>query len=189
MDPAEINKEWQDIISGKIPSSYMKDTTDWTPIYNWIAKRTSPGDMVLDVGCGLGHLASTLTWSGCEVTGVDISPAAIEQAVIRAPKAMFICADIFVSRYLLAMPSHTTICFTEVLEHIENDCELLQYIIPGTTVFISLPLGLEHLESAGHVRAFSTVKEIQDRYSELLRIDEWEYVPPHFFVGKFRRKM
>lgn len=39
---------------------------------------------VLDVGCGLGENAIMLAGQGCEVTGVDGSPSAIEQAGQRA---------------------------------------------------------------------------------------------------------
>jgi len=45
--------------------------------------------MVVDLGCGSGHWANVLTGAGYEVLGVDLSPAQIELAKQRAPKASF----------------------------------------------------------------------------------------------------
>ena len=48
-----------------------------------IAARLKPGDRVLDLGCGTGALAVRLAQRGCQVTGVDISPAMLDQAAQR----------------------------------------------------------------------------------------------------------
>lgn len=45
------------------------------------------GDRVLDVGCGTGRHAVALAGHGCEVTGVDLSPAMLEVANRRAEQA------------------------------------------------------------------------------------------------------
>jgi SAM-dependent methyltransferase len=39
-----------------------------------------PGDEILDAGCGPGNDAAELIAHGCRVTGVDLSPAMVEQA-------------------------------------------------------------------------------------------------------------
>ena len=44
---------------------------------------------VVDLGCGSGILARTLSEAGCDVLGVDISPAMIELAKRNAPRASF----------------------------------------------------------------------------------------------------
>jgi len=49
----------------------------------------SPGSRVLDVGCGSGVLAHTLSATGFEVEGTDASPAMIALARERAPRAHF----------------------------------------------------------------------------------------------------
>jgi SAM-dependent methyltransferase len=47
------------------------------------------GRRILDVGCGTGQLASTLTSEGARVTGIDLDPTAINSARRRAPLADF----------------------------------------------------------------------------------------------------
>jgi trans-aconitate 2-methyltransferase len=42
--------------------------------------RPRPGERILDVGCGTGHLTAQLAAAGAEVVGIDSSPAMIEQA-------------------------------------------------------------------------------------------------------------
>jgi SAM-dependent methyltransferase len=45
------------------------------------------GGRVIDAGCGTGELAIELARRGCEVTGIDISPVAIEIAKSKAGSA------------------------------------------------------------------------------------------------------
>ena len=46
-----------------------------------VAEAVAPGDQVLEVGCGPGHLANRLTARfGLDVTGLDLDPAMIERA-------------------------------------------------------------------------------------------------------------
>lgn len=47
------------------------------------------GETVVDLGCGSGIVARHLVDSGCQVVGVDISPAMIELARRRVPEATF----------------------------------------------------------------------------------------------------
>ena len=48
-----------------------------------IAARVSPGDRVLDVGCGTGVLVAMLAHKGAQVTGIDIAPPMLSQAAQR----------------------------------------------------------------------------------------------------------
>lgn len=56
-------------------------------VRNQIATRMSPGDRVLDLGCGTGALAVQLAQQGCQVTGVDISLPMLAQAARRVREA------------------------------------------------------------------------------------------------------
>jgi|ERR1043166_2750848 SAM-dependent methyltransferase len=55
-------------------------------VKNWGAA-LSPGDRILEIGCGDGALSCFLASQGFEVTGVDISPGMIDEARRRANAA------------------------------------------------------------------------------------------------------
>ncbi|MCI0457063.1 MAG: methyltransferase domain-containing protein [Gemmataceae bacterium] len=52
-----------------------------------------PGERVLDLGCGTGHLTAQLAASGAEVVGIDRSAAMVEQARGAYPALRFEVAD------------------------------------------------------------------------------------------------
>lgn len=61
---------------------------------DWLLARLRPGAAVLDVGCGTGlPSAKQLADKGCEITGIDISPAMLAQARRNVPGARFIELD------------------------------------------------------------------------------------------------
>lgn len=52
-------------------------------VHDDIRARLKPGERVLDVGCGTAALAVRLAKRGCHVTGIDISPPMLAQALQR----------------------------------------------------------------------------------------------------------
>ena len=52
-----------------------------------------PGDRVLDLGCGTGHLTAQLAERGVSVIGLDASPSMVAQARQNFPKLKFVLAD------------------------------------------------------------------------------------------------
>ncbi len=52
-----------------------------------------PGELILDLGCGTGHLTAQLAEAGAKVAGIDSSPAMIEQARRAYPQLHFAVAD------------------------------------------------------------------------------------------------
>jgi len=52
-----------------------------------------PGERILDLGCGTGHLTAQIAERGAEVLGIDSSPAMIGQARQNYPKLKFSLAD------------------------------------------------------------------------------------------------
>jgi trans-aconitate 2-methyltransferase len=52
-----------------------------------------PGERILDLGCGTGHLTDRIAAAGAEVTGLDSSPSMIAQARQNFPKLRFQLAD------------------------------------------------------------------------------------------------
>jgi trans-aconitate methyltransferase len=52
-----------------------------------------PGETILDLGCGTGHLTQAIAASGARVIGIDSSPQMIETARKTYPKREFLVAD------------------------------------------------------------------------------------------------
>ena len=52
-----------------------------------------PGETILDLGCGTGHLAADIAQSGAHVIGIDGSPEMIEKARATYPTLQFQVAD------------------------------------------------------------------------------------------------
>ncbi|HMD42283.1 MAG TPA: methyltransferase domain-containing protein [Candidatus Acidoferrum sp.] len=52
-----------------------------------------PGEHILDIGCGTGHLSAKIAASGALVTGIDRSPEMIRQARAAYPQIRFELAD------------------------------------------------------------------------------------------------
>lgn len=57
------------------------------------ALAAKPGERILDVGCGTGHLTAKIAESGAEVVGIDSSPAMLETARSAHPHLRFELAD------------------------------------------------------------------------------------------------
>ncbi len=49
-----------------------------------------PGELILDLGCGTGHLTQTIAESGAHVIGIDSSASMIETAQITYPHLEFL---------------------------------------------------------------------------------------------------
>jgi SAM-dependent methyltransferase len=57
-------------------------------------RRLAPGDRILELCCGSGHLTEELVARGYTVTGVDNSIEMLRYARRRAPAADLVCADV-----------------------------------------------------------------------------------------------
>ena len=53
----------------------------------------APGERILDLGCGTGHLAAKIAASGAQTTGMDSSRSMIEDARRNYPAIQFLVAD------------------------------------------------------------------------------------------------
>lgn len=75
-----------EVIEGWVAAEYRE----------WLARLPlAPGMRVLDAGCGNGVPAARLLVElGCEVVGVDLSDALVQEARTNVPAARFECADL-----------------------------------------------------------------------------------------------
>ncbi|MCT4552883.1 MAG: class I SAM-dependent methyltransferase [Alphaproteobacteria bacterium] len=85
----------------KIISTYNSIATDYEKAFSepslYISdflKFLSPGDKILDLGCGPGHNSIYLSSLGFEVVGVDLSDKMLELARNKNSKATFIKKDL-----------------------------------------------------------------------------------------------
>lgn len=64
--------------SAESPGSSTRDVKELGFLIEFLAPK--PGKRILDIGCGLGRFENIIAEQGAEVTGIDISEYAIEQA-------------------------------------------------------------------------------------------------------------
>lgn len=109
------------------------------------------GKKILDVGCGEGEDAMILARLGAEVTGLDVSPGAIDLAKQRAAingvarQTRFLCAPLNDAN--LPEQSFDVIWIDNVLHHVLDDLEptlraLLRAAKPGASILCIEPVNL-----------------------------------------------
>lgn len=75
----------------------LLDELDAKPLDRWLLERLAAlahGGPVADAGCGPGQVAFHLAAAGADVTGFDLSPAMVAEAVLRFPELPFEVADL-----------------------------------------------------------------------------------------------
>jgi 2-polyprenyl-3-methyl-5-hydroxy-6-metoxy-1,4-benzoquinol methylase len=138
-------------ISDKYNQPY--DNIIYYPIYKKIIDKLNVHDIILELGCGVGHLAQMIEDNGClSYLGIDFSEIAIEKAKKRSYQS-FICSDIVNDN--LDFP-YDLIIATEFFEHVEYE-KILKKIKKGTRIIFSVPNFLidSHLycwEDDNHIR-------------------------------------
>ncbi|MGZ6124584.1 MAG: class I SAM-dependent methyltransferase [Myxococcales bacterium] len=109
------------------------------------------GKSILDVGCGEGEDAMIFARFGARVTGLDVSPGAIDLAKQRARvngvahRTRFICAPLHAAS--LPAQAFDVIWVDNVLHHVLDDLEgtmqaLLEAAKPGATILCIEPVNL-----------------------------------------------
>jgi SAM-dependent methyltransferase len=100
------------------------------PFQNWhfpaVAKlllsRTRGGAHILDLCCGTGQLARTLTAKGYRVTGVDSSAQMLRHAARNAPNARLIQAK--ASHFRIPDPAEAAVCGFNSVNHLLSMAEV-----------------------------------------------------------------
>ncbi|MFQ5687853.1 MAG: class I SAM-dependent methyltransferase [Candidatus Scalindua sp.] len=99
--------------------------------------------ILLDIGCGPGHLAKTIKMSisKIEIHGIDFSPVAVEHAKTIMDKCWHLNLDI--EDIPAKSNSYDAIVCLEVLEHVYDInhvlCEMRRVLKPSGRILISVP--------------------------------------------------
>ncbi|HDS1820472.1 TPA: methyltransferase domain-containing protein, partial [Pseudomonas putida] len=145
---ADIHDRVMEAYYGKLGEQFMRETQ---ARIHWICAQIK-GRKILDVGCSQGVVPLLLAREGCQVTGVDTSPQAIEEAkgyLSTEPahvqqNVTYINSDFLLLDKLEVEPD--TIVISEVLEHlvrpelfVEKANDLLKQ---GGRLVITVPFGV-----------------------------------------------
>jgi len=147
------------------------EESPWRAVYDTVVSLMPPEPAIpiLDVGCGTGRCAEALRRAGyTDYAGFDFSPARVAEAATYVPQFEFSVVDVFSDAAAPHFENRSAFVVTEVLEHVEGDLEIIRLIPEGGVVIFSVPT----FDSEGHVRSFPTPSSVQERYGELLAIDE-----------------
>ncbi|NYT35307.1 bifunctional 2-polyprenyl-6-hydroxyphenol methylase/3-demethylubiquinol 3-O-methyltransferase UbiG [Allopusillimonas soli] len=147
VDQAELEKfsalasRWWD------PESEFKPLHAINPLrLKWILDQTGPlaGRTVLDVGCGGGILAESLSKSGGKVTGIDLAAKSLQVAKLHGLESGVPVTYEAISAEGLAARqpgSFDIVTCMEMLEHVPNPASIVQacatLVRPGGWVFFS----------------------------------------------------
>lgn len=174
------------------PAMLPLERSPWKPIYDEAARWIPSSAPVVDLGCGTGRFIARLfrTSHGGHITGIDFSPAALAEA--RAYLAGEF-ADEWINdgvdevqlyqRLTLKVcdlrdwqpepdDSRTVYVCLEVLEHLQDDLGLIRAVPAAAQFVFSVPSYM----SASHVRCFTSLGAVFERFGHLLQIRRWSLV-------------
>ena len=142
------------------------EQSPWLDVYQMTLTLLPPGDIsIADLGCDTGRFAKLLqlNWY-TRYFGIDFSARRIEEARAYVPSFRFEVGNVFDPNLRLLWQDYDVFVLTEVLEHLEDDRELIRSIPEGRLVVLSVP----NFNSAGHVRRFDCHEQVRERYGDLL---------------------
>ncbi len=128
-----------------------------------VATAVHPGAVIVDLGCGSGHLLDDLRarFPQAFLVGIDAVPEGLAKARRRVPGAELILAD--VTTLPLGDATVDVAVSANLLEHVEDDgralAELARILRPGGRAALVVPAGpglVDYYDQAlGHVRRYA----------------------------------
>lgn len=172
---------------------FFKKEYRWYDLYEEASKLLPPPNKhtIVDLGCGVGGFARLLYRKGYKrFLGIDFSNYGIDLCKSRVPTFVFLVGDLLAPKIRERFSKHSTFVILEVLEHINEDIQLISSIPSKSTVIFSVP----NKDFECHVRFFNNVEDVISRYNELLKfvssteVDKREKPGQKMFLFKTIRK-
>ena len=109
---------------------------------DWLLSFVTPGDRVLDLGCGEGSFAGALVAAGARVTMADVAEAALERARVKASGAEAVRLEED-APLPFTHGSFDLVWCGEALEHVADAsglaCEVRRVLRAGGTLLVTVP--------------------------------------------------
>ncbi len=167
------------------PAMLPLEESPWRTVYDEVARMIDPHEEVVDLGCGTGRFVELLYRRGhyARVTGVDWSAAALEEAARYAttrvgnnedvpPEPQWQQVSLEEWRPDPLRSGGAVYTCMEVLEHLEDDRDLVRRVPPGHRLILTVP----NFDSESHLRVFRSVSEVWKRYDRLVDFRRWVMV-------------
>lgn len=172
--------EWYDkaMTEEGAPAMLPLEESPWLEMYERLVAMIEPNEEVVDLGCGTGRFIALLRRGGhyAPITGVDWSEAALAEAFEyvngKSPAPSFRREDLREWEPDADRFGNTVYVCSEVLEHLEDDYDLVVRIPPGHRFLFTVP----NFESESHLRVFTSAGDVWRRYSALLTFVSWRMV-------------
>lgn len=144
------------------------------PLYKYVKRALvkNGSGKLLEVGCGSGGFAHYLfETTAMDYQGFDFSGVAIDYAKMRTGRSdVFYIGDATHKESYLR--DYDTIVCTEVLEHVEQDLDIISMWKPDTYCICSVP----NFDSEYHVRHFKNENDVISRYGDIIQIDSLKII-------------
>ena len=84
-------RQWREAVWAAVPDGAVPEAFEQRR--DWLLGFVSPGDRVLDLGCGEGSFAAALVAAGAQVTMADVAEGALQRARAAASRAASVLLD------------------------------------------------------------------------------------------------
>lgn len=168
------------IAEGALAMRTLEDSP-WLPMYQEAARWLIGCEPIVDLGCGTGRFAHAAAHAGHDggYVGFDFSEAIVDEArryiawaAPEYPVTRIKVRDLRKWKPDEIRPGATTYVCLEVLEHLDDDLDLIGRIPGGHRLIFSVP----NYGSATHVRSFPAPAAIWERYAGLLEFQRWSLI-------------
>lgn len=180
-----VEADWYDAVLVGSRAMAPLEESSALPVYE-TAVDFLPELPIVDLGCGTGRFAKLLERHGhLHYYGYDFAPAVVAEAQRYCPGADFELCDLREWQHGPDLPDNVCYVLLEVLEHLDDDRDLLGRLAPGQPVVFSVP----NFWSESHVRRFLQPSHVFERYGDLLDFNAWrslEFATPGRRVHVFR---